>query len=163
MKNKLLNLGLVTSLILSQGAWAASSGTLTLSGSVAVVNSIVITANGSNNTTLNITSGESGKNVAAVDETSNNAAGYTIQMYSANAGELRHTVDSSKKTTYTISYGGGSYTAPPSSSSPVTVKSVSSLSGLTTSTSQVLINVAAYSTAIAGTYSDTLTLSIVAN
>jgi hypothetical protein len=151
------------SLALGQSVWAASSGNLTLSGSVAVVNDISITANGSNNTTLNIVAGETAKNVAAVDETSNNAAGYKIYMYSTNAGELRHSVDPLKKTTYTISYGGGSYGAPPLSASPVQVKNVSSLAGLATATSQVLITVVAYPTAIAGSYSDTLTLSIVAN
>ena len=141
--------------------YAASTGTLLLSGTVAVVNDIVITP--SNNTTLNILSGEVAKNVGSVAETSNNVLGYKIYMYSNNAGELQHTGDNSKKTTYQVSYGGGSYVTPPLVGSPVQVKNVSSLSGLTTNNSTVLVNVTAYASAISGTYTDTITFSIVAN
>jgi hypothetical protein len=154
---------LISAFTISSLANAASTGSILLSGTVSAQNDIVITANGSNNTSLNITAGEVAKNIASVDETSNNATGYKIYMYSNNAGELRHSIDPSKLTTYTISYDGGSYVAPPAIGSPVQVKNVSSLAALTTDTSQVLITVAANATAIAGTYSDTLTLSIVAN
>lgn len=158
--NTATKLALVT-LWVSGSALAASSGTLDVRGVVAVVNSIVVTPNGTNNTSLNITGGESNKNIASVAETSNDNDGYIIQMSSANAGKLVHSTDSSKKTNYTVSYGGGSFGAP--ANTPSTVKTVSNLSGLTTNTSAVLVNVTAYPSAIAGTYSDTITFSIVAN
>jgi hypothetical protein len=141
-------------------AQAASSDSLALSGSVSTVNTIAVTPSGSYGS-LNITGGETNATVASVDETSNNLLGYHITMSSSNGGELRNAGDSSKKTTYTISYNSASAVAPTASAQ--TVKNVSSLSGLTTNTSPVKINVAPYSAAPAGTYSDTVTLAIVAN
>jgi hypothetical protein len=143
--------------------YAASTGTLTLSGNVAAVNDITVTPNGTNNTSLNIMGGESGKNVASVTEVSNDINGYKIQIHSANGGQLQLAGQPSKYTTYQISYAGGSYTTPPLSASPVTIKNVSSLSALTSSTSAVAVNVAAYPTALAGTYSDTVTFTIIGN
>jgi hypothetical protein len=161
MTKQILIAALLISTVTTVSALAASSGTLTVSGTVATVNDISITPNGSNNTTLNITAGESAKNIAAVSETSNDILGYKINLSSANAGELQNASDVTKKTTYTISYNGGSYVTP--SNTPAQVKNVSSLAALTTNTSQVLINVVAFPGAVAGTYSDTITLAIVAN
>jgi hypothetical protein len=144
-------------------AHSASTGTLTLSGNVAAVNDITITPNGSNNTSLNILAGETGKNVASVAEASNDINGYKIQMHSANGGQLQLAGQPSKYATYQISYAGGSYTTPPLAASPVTVKNVSSLSALTTTVSTVAVNVAASPTALAGSYSDTITFSIIGN
>jgi hypothetical protein len=144
-------------------AHAASSGTLTLSGTVAPENDILVTPNGSNNTTLNILAGETGKNVATVSETSNDINGYKIQIYSANGGQLRLANQPSKYTNYQISYNGGSYVTPPLASSPTTVKNISSLNALTTSSSAVTVNVTSYPTALAGNYSDTVTFSIIGN
>lgn len=143
----------------ASAAFAASSGTLTLSGTVASVNNIAVTPDGNNNTSLNITAGETGKSVANVIEVSNNPTGYKIQMLSTNGGQLRRT--SNDYTTYQVSYDGGSYAAPTTSAQDV--KSVSSLSSQTTSTSAVLVKVVAKPNATAGTYSDTVTFSIVAN
>lgn len=141
-------------------AQAASSGTLTLRGTVAVVNDIVITPNG-DNLLLNITSGESGKLVGSAAETSNNLAGYKIFISSTTGGELRNTSDATKKTTYTISYDGASSVTP--TIGGVEVKNVSSLSGLTTNNSNINVSVNAYAAAPAGTYEDILTVSIQAN
>lgn len=151
---------LVLSLVANQ-AIAASSGTLIISGTVAPVNDIVITPNLANNTSLNITGGETAKNVASVSETSNDILGYKIMISSVNAGKLKHTVDPTKLTAYTISYGGAAYSAP--TALPVQVKNVSSLSALTTNTSQVLITVTALPAALAGSYTDSITLAIIAN
>jgi hypothetical protein len=136
-------------------ALAASSGNLPLSGTVAQVNDLLITENGTNNTSLNITGGESGKNVAAVQESSNDELGYKVSVSSLNNGQLQLASDASKQTSYQISYNGGSYVSP--TSSAAVIKSVGSLGGLTVSTSQLLVNVTAYPTAVAGVYSDTLT------
>jgi hypothetical protein len=145
----------------SASGWAASSGTLVLSGTVPLVNDLVVAANGTNNTSLNISGGESARLVASVAETSNNATGYTITLASANGGQLTNTADATKKTSYQVSYNGGGYAQP--SAAAATVKSVSSLGAQTTNTSAVRVNVTAYPGAPAGTYSDTLTLTIVAN
>ncbi|MGE3260668.1 MAG: hypothetical protein AB7K68_02705 [Bacteriovoracia bacterium] len=145
----------------TSAANAASSGTLLLSGVVPLVNDIAITANGSNNSTLNISGGETAKLVASVSETSNNSSGYTVTLSSANAGQLKLASDATKKTAYQISYNGGSYVSP--AVSPATVKTVSSLGTLTTNSSPVRVNVTAFANAPAGTYSDTITLAIVAN
>lgn len=142
-------------------AQAADTGTLLLQGTVAVVNNIVVTPNGSNNTSLDIVGGASGVLVASVAETSNNLTGYKINVKSLNGSELRNSADATKKTTYTLSYDGGS--AITLTSSYQQVKNVSSLSGLTTNNSNVNATVAAYAAAPAGTYNDTVTFQIVAN
>ncbi len=144
-------------------ATASSSGALTLSGSVAAFNDIAVTPNGTNNTNLNIAAGESGKSVASVAETSNDLNGYKITMSSANGGQLQLAGNSAKYTTYQVSYNGGAYVTPPVSSAPVTVKTVTSLSALATANSAIAVNVTAYPTALAGTYSDTVTFTIVGN
>jgi hypothetical protein len=150
---------LVSSILFTSGA-AQAAETLNLSGVVALVSSIAVTASGSYNS-LNITDGESGTTVASVAEQSNDLAGYTITMASSNGGYLQNASDSSKQTAYTISYDNASAVSPTTSAQ--VVKTVSSLSGLTSASSPVKINVTAYATAPAGTYSDTVTFAIVAN
>jgi|GEM_PF-1102348 len=161
MKISTLAISLLASTVIAQTAMAASTSTLLLQGTVSVINDIVVTANGTNNTSLNIVAGETGKNVASVAETSNNLNGYKIFISSPTGGELRNTADATKKTTYKIGYGGAAAITP--TVAGVMVKNVSSLTGLTTDTSAVVAEVAAYATAPAGTYQDTLTISIVAN
>lgn len=154
----LLMIGLAFS---ASATFAADTGTLLLQGVVNVVNSISIIPNGSNNTSLDIVGGESGKLVASVSETSNNLTGYKINAKSLNGSELRNASDASKKTTYTMNYNGGA--AVTLTTNYQQVRNVSSLSALTTNTSNVAVNVAAFASAPAGTYSDTVTFQIVAN
>ncbi len=149
-----------TALLASSVVLAASTGTLLIQGSVALVNDITITAN-SNATSLSITGGESNKLVATVSESSNNLNGYKIFLKSVNASKLMNTSDNTKFTGYTISYNGGS--AVTLTTTDQEVKNVSSLSGLTTNSSNVNVNVTSYASAPAGTYNDTITVSIVAN
>ncbi len=151
---------LMSLLLLTTSAFAVSSGPLALSGVVVAVNDITITPN-ANATTLNIINGESAKSVADVSETSNNLTGYSISMRSANASKLVHSVDSSKSTSYKISYDGG--LAISLTIADQEVKNVASLAGLTTVSSNVKVDVTPYATAPAGTYSDTITISIAAN
>jgi hypothetical protein len=148
--------------LLSLPTQAAQTGTLTLSGVVDVVNEIVVTPN-AQATNLDILGGQSNLTVASVSETSNNLAGYRIELFSANAGELVHESDSTKKTDYRISYDGAKEITPPAAGAPVTVKTVTSLNELTTTTSDIQVGVTAFPSAPAGTYSDTVTLSIIAN
>lgn len=88
---------------------AASSGTLLLSGTVPLVNDLAVTATAANNTSLNITGGESAKVVASVAETSNNATGYTVTLSSANGGKLKNAGNAASQTAYQVSYDGGTY------------------------------------------------------
>lgn len=148
-------------LTISSQAFAASTGTLLLQGTIAAVNDIVVTPNAANNTSLNILAGESGKNVGSVQEQSNNLNGYKIFISSATGGFLVHTINSASKTSYKIGYNGAATVTP--TVAPVQVKNVSSLSGLTTANSAVTADVTAYPNGIAGLYQDTLTISIQAN
>lgn len=148
-------------LLYTAPVWAASTDNLLLQGIVNAVNDISVTAVSGVNNSLNITGGASNLTVANVSETSNNLLGYKIMMSSANGGELRNTGDVSKKTTYTVAYGSGSAVTPTTSAAQV--KNVNALTGLTTNSSAVKVNVTAYPSAPAGTYNDTLTFSIVAN
>lgn len=158
----MMRLSFILFTMFSVSSYGASTGTLVLSGDVSVINDITVTPAASA-TTLDIVGGETATNVASVVEQSNNLAGYTIQIYSSNAGFLVNTSDATKSTAYQLSYDGGAMVTPPASGSPLTVKTVSSLNGLTTATSQVDADVTAYATAPAGQYTDTVTLSIVAN
>lgn len=137
---------------------ASSTGTLQLRGTIGVVYDILVTPDGTNNVSLNILAGETNKSVANVSETSNNTLGYKIKASSASGGFLVHTVDNTKKTAYQIVYGSGSATT--LTTPGVYVKSVTSLSGLTTQTSNVKANVTALPLGIAGTYEDLVTLTI---
>ncbi|KHD88602.1 MAG: hypothetical protein OM95_08135 [Bdellovibrio sp. ArHS] len=161
MKITKIATAVMATLALGSTAMAASSGTLLLQGTVSVVNDIVVAANTANNTSLNITGGETGKNVATVTETSNNLNGYKIKISSPTGGELRHTTNSAQKTTYKIGYDGAASVTP--TVAGVVVKNVTALTGLTTDTSEVAVDVTAYANAAAGTYQDTLTIAIEAN
>lgn len=164
MKNLYLHLIAATLVaVISNSSQASTTATLTVSGTVAAVSDIEVTPNAANNTSLNITGGAAGTNVASVAETSNDAAGYKIQAYSTNSSELVNASAAAAKTAYQISYNGGAYVTLASSSAPVLMKSVSSLAQLTTANSNVLINVTAAPLAVAGIYQDVITFAIVAN
>jgi hypothetical protein len=148
-------------LTMAQQAYAADTGTLVLQGTVQSQNSIVVTPNGTNNTSLDIVGGENNKLVASVLETSNNLTGYKINAKSANNSELRNSTAANVKTTYTLSYNGG--TAVTLSNNYQQLKNVNQLNGLTSNTSNVVVNVQAFAAAPAGAYSDTVTFQIVSN
>ena len=153
---------LALSLALSPAAaHAADTATLLLRGEVALVSSLTVKPNGTANTALDILGGESNKLVAAVEESSNSLTGYKINAKSQNQGELRHTKDASRKTTYRLSYNGQSPVS--LTQNYQTVKNVTSLNGLVTQSSNVTVDVAALPNAPAGVYEDTVTFQIVAN
>ncbi len=152
----------VALVMLSQSVFALSTGTLVISGNVTPVNDILITPN-SNATSLAIVAGETNKLVASVAESSNNLTGYKIYMKSASGSKLVHGVDLTKSTPYTVSYNGATAVSLTPANVDQQVKNISSLSQLTTNNSNVNVNVTAYPLAPAGTYSDTITISIVAN
>lgn len=142
-------------------AQAASSGTLLLQGTVGMVNDISVAANGTDNVNLNILAGETAKTVGTATETSNDLNGYKIFISSSTGGELRNTADSTKKTTYKVSYDGATSVTP--TVAGVQVKDVTSLSALTVAASSIAVDVTAAPNAVAGTYQDTLTVSIQGN
>lgn len=143
----------------SFAALAGTSATLNLKGNVAAVTEISVAADAAAQS-LAIVSGSTNTKVATVTEQCNDKDGYDIMMSSINGGKLVHTVDTSKNTSYQIAYGTGTLVAP--TTTPAKVKTVSSLTGLTTVTSDVKVTVTSAPTAIAGDYTDTLTFSIVA-
>lgn len=151
---------LTTAVLLASISHAATSVDLPLSGTVEAIYDLQIDVK-PEAASLNIVAGETNELVAEVTEKSNALDGYKILMKSANGSELRNTTDGSKKTTYTVSYDGE--TAVPLSTVDQTVKTVSSLPGLTEATSNVNVNVAAYGSAPAGIYTDTITITISAN
>lgn len=161
MKNSKVILATMASVLLAQASFAATSGSLILRGTVGVVSEITVVAEGTDNVNLNILAGETNKLVGKATEKSNNLLGYKISISSPTNGQLRHTADSTKYTNYTISYAGAAAVAP--SVAGVQVKNSGALIGLTTAISEIRANVTAYATAPAGTYEDTLTVTITAN
>lgn len=151
---------LTTIVALGSLAFAADTGVITLSGSIDVVNEIVITQN-EIATNLDILEGESGANVASVEESSNSPTGYTIFMNSVNDSNLVNTENGTESTDYTVSYDGG--TPISLTTSDMAVKTVGSLSGLVTDNSEVNLIVTAFPSASSGFFTDLITVSIAAN
>jgi hypothetical protein len=151
---------LTTAVLLSSISHAALSVDLPLSGKVDAIYDLQIAVKPAA-ASLNIIAGETDLSVATVTEKSNDLNGYKIMARSANGSELRNTSDATKKTTYTINYdGAGPITL---TTSDEQVKTVGSLDGLTEVSSDVQVTVAPYLTAPAGTYTDTVTFTIMAN
>lgn len=162
MKNSLITAFLAYSSLALSGnaAIGADTGVITLSGSIGIVNEIVITQTEAA-TNLNILDGEADALIATVEESSNSPTGYTIFMNSVNDSELVNSENDADSSSYTISYDGG---APVSlTTSDTAMKTVGLLGGLTTDESEVLINVAANTEAGSGTFTDLITVSIAAN
>jgi len=149
-------LGLILSISVNAGAFAASSGTLLLQGVVAATYNISVATDGANNVSLNILGGGSNQSVANVTETANNAGGYKIQASSVNNGLLKNgSIDS---LAYTLKYGAGSPVS--LTTSAQTVYTSPTLSSAVTNIQNVKVSHTAKPTALAGTFSDTVTLSI---
>ncbi|MEE3078372.1 MAG: hypothetical protein VX341_03465 [Bdellovibrionota bacterium] len=92
--------------LLTSGAFAATTATLNLTGTIAPVVEIEINGAASASATVDLLD-KTAQSVATVTETSNDADGYDITISSANSGSLNNgTADSA---TYTLGYGGASY------------------------------------------------------
>lgn len=150
--------------LISTSCYAAftSSAELVISGKVDSINELEITP--VNATTLLIEAGETNRLVATVAERSNSFSGYKISMRSVNASKLVNAADVSGNTytTYTVLYDTDP-TVLTLTTVDQPVKNVSNRSALTTVSSDVKVNVVAKPGAPAGTYSDTITISIAAN
>ncbi len=150
---------LATLIFSSFSAFAGTTASLFLKGTVAAITEISVAADPAAQA-LAISVGSSNLKVATVSETCNDKDGYDIFMSSLNGGKLVHSVDNTKSTSYQIAYGGAALVAP--SITPNKIKTVNSLSGLTTNTSDVKITVTSAPNAVAGDYNDTLTFTIAA-
>jgi spore coat protein U-like protein len=141
--------------LLATTSFAATEGLLTLTGVVDVRYEISLS---NSSATVDIINGESSKLVATATEVSNNLSGYKISMKSAYGSNLRHSADASKQVAYTVTYDGSSpYSL---TTSDQVVKPASALAGLTTDTSEIRVSFPGQPNAAAGTYSDTITVSI---
>ncbi len=149
---------LLSSLLLSSSAFAATSGTLLLKGNVAEILSIDVQES-ANAQALDLIGGEADTLVADVVEKSNSTTGYTVTLSSANAGKLVNTGLASQTVDYTLNYGGqlvdlsagnGTYT----DNNPGTGQDINK---------ELKINITGSNTLAAGDYTDTVTLSIAVN
>lgn len=148
----------LTALIMAVGAYGATTGSITISGSVPGATAIVVNSvAGYNN--LDLTASPVDLSVASVREINNTANGYTVTLASTNAGQLKN---GTSGLAYTAKYNNVSVTlsatptlitnSPPSTSIVNVVKPFA-----------VSYTGAAAETMAAGTYSDTLTFTIAAN
>jgi spore coat protein U-like protein len=135
------------------GAAAASAntttGTIQLRGSVASTCTIAVTDAAQS---LNIVSGESNKQVGSIVENCNNGTGYVVTISSANQGVLKTTSGASTPA-YTLRYDSQSGTL--ASALAVTRDGAQFNREVT-----VGVTLPASANAVAGSYSDTLTLTI---
>lgn len=152
-------LGLTTSVT----AFGASRASLYLVGQIEVICNLFVNPVIGTVDTLDIENGEISRLVATVDEETNNAAGYTIEIESVNTGTLLHS-NGTNSVAYTIAYDGAAAVAPGAVGTPVLVKTEPGpFTGLTTNISNVEINVTAGGAGVpGGTYTDTLIFTMVA-
>lgn len=138
---------------------AATTGSVTLSGLVPKVVSIAVTPVAPYNT-LDLTTTQANLPVANVQEQSNDTDGYTVTVSSLNAGLLKNGVVDSL--VYTAKYNAVSFAL---TVAPVTVTSVGSSVSIVDVTKSLTIGYTGVPSVslMNGSYSDTITLSIVAN
>ena len=136
--------------LLSAGsAMAAPSGTIRLEGTVSAQCTVAVT---DANQQLDITGGETGKQVGTVVETCNSSGGYTVTVASANGGVLR-TAGGASGVGYTLTYDGSARGL----SSPLQVEREGAQFGRVV---PVLVSLNPAPNAVAGTYADTITITI---
>lgn len=140
-------------------SFAATNGSIFLSGYIPKVVSVVVTpVVGYNN--LDFTTTATNLVVANITEQSNVTTGYTVTCSSSNAGLFKNgLVDSIP---YTAKYNGTSFSL---SSTPVVISNNGSTNSVVNVTKPLTINYTGVSHAdkMDGTYSDTLTFTIIAN
>ena len=141
---------LAATLIALAAAPAFANGTVALKGKVDLVCTIGVT---DLNQSLNLTGGESNKSVGTMVENCNSGTGYTVSLSSANNGSLKSATGNTT-ISYTASYDGNNV----SGSQTQIVRQGTNFSKNTSLT----VSIPANAQAIAGDYSDTLTITIAA-
>jgi hypothetical protein len=145
-------------LFFAGSAFAATSGTLNLSGTVTPNFALVVTAAANNdNVNLDIVNGANAKLVGSVNEQSNNATGYKIQASSQNNGFLKN--GSVQSVSYQLKYGNGS--AQSLTTTAQTVFTSAALTSPANNNQNVAVTFTGLgANAMAGTFSDTVTFTI---
>lgn len=126
----------------------AAAATINISGTVAAQCSVSVTDLGAS---LDLVNGETSKNVASISETCNDPDGFTVSFSSSDAklnGPTGYDVD------YTINYDTLA------AQSLGTVQSVSRSAPAWDSSNNLQVNLAGNAQLAAGTYTDTITISI---
>lgn len=155
MKNTLATLA-ITSLV-STGAFASTTGTLLLNGTVPAVLSIDVSAEAvASNLPLDTT--QTDTKVATVTEISNSNTGYNVSISSANEGQLVHQDVSSSVINYTLKYDGATIDLSGDSFNYPTSASVNVQRDVNISYTGI-----DHADLIQGAYSDTVTFTIAAN
>ena len=138
--------------------FAATTGTLALSGSVAAITSITVTPD-ANASALPIGAATTDLKIATVNELSNNKTGYTVTLSSLNGSTLKE-ASGTDSLAYTLKYGSNAVTFT-GSTATLTNSSTRSSSAAGTSNDLTISFPAAFLNA--DSYSDTLTFTIAAN
>ncbi|MDE1148405.1 MAG: hypothetical protein PW843_17600 [Azospirillaceae bacterium] len=133
----------------SFAATTGTSGTVQLNSTVALTCTVAVT---DSNATLNILAGSSNVQVGSVVENCNDGAGYTITVASANNGSLKSSATGAQAINYTTTYDGTNG----SGSSFTVTRSGAQFA----KTAAMYVTVPASAQAIAGSYADTLTVTI---
>lgn len=161
-KKTICTLAGIAMILTATNAYGVNRASLFLVGQIDVISNLFVNPTLGGVDTLDVENGETARLVATVDEESNNAAGYRIDMESVNAAALLHS-NGTSSVAYTIAYDGNPAVAPGAIGSPVAVKTSGALAGLTTDTSNVEITVTPGGAGIpAGSYTDTLIFTMVA-
>ncbi len=147
---------IAASVAFAVSAQAATTGTITLSGTVAAATAITVTPAAGYNS-LDLSTTQSNLNVATVREINNTTLGYSVKVASTNAGLLKNGTLGS--VTYTSQYNGSSYTL---SATPQTVTTGTASNSVVNVTKPLTISYTgtAADSLMQGSYSDTLTFTI---
>lgn len=151
--------GLAFATILSTtGAFAATSGTLYLKGTVPALLSISVSPE-SVASSLPLNTSQTDTKVASVNETSNSNTGYEVSISSQNAGKLVHESVSSSSINYSLKYGTSSVNLASGQTftyaSPASVNKDSDIS--------ITYTGVPHASLIQGDYEDTVTFTIAAH
>lgn len=104
--------------------------------------------------TLNVKGGNNNVTVASIQETCNNPSGFTVAISSANNGNL---MNGTNAVAYTIDYDG---TAEALTTTKIRTRTGTRFDDATNTGRDFGVTLAASPSAVAGTYSDTITITI---
>ncbi len=146
----------VAALAITSASWAASTGSITISGVVPQHTDIIVTPVAGYNA-LDLATTATDLSVANVTEKNNTALGYKVTLSSANAGALKNGTAGS--IAYTAKYNSTSVTL---SATPTNITTSPAASSVVNVTKAFKISYTGVDTTtmMQGTYSDTLTFTI---
>lgn len=156
MKQMKMALTILAVVGFSTGSQAATTGTLTLSGTILALVSIVVTPNAAS-TSLDLTTNQTDLLVGTVAENSNALNGYRIKAKSTNGSKIKHAT-AADFISYTIKYGAGSATT--LTTTDQIVKTQSTGGAYSNVSSNVTLSYTGSGSLTAGAYSDGITFTI---